>query len=693
MMVHGLFASLEKQGCGSRWLRCALTALAIGGRGLASAGAEDTQPPEKPGLRCVGRAYFPVPDGAVPVPLPGGDFETDGKVPAGWALGGGQIVTADDAPQGKCYYQFPARKGTILITPRDLDLPGGRPYFFSLWLKCPEDHWTCIGFRSDEPLRTIGDHYPGIPGTDNQWKRVGYYVWMPAQAKGLHLQIQPHKDSPEGQFIAVDDVRLRTATEAEMSAAYEADRQALPAYDATPRPEDGRHLALSVAKWEGRAGLPGKPFVIWAVGSSWTNFQGDGYPLIRAIRARFPHAPPIVYKKHAGSGTPWDYARGWVQQMVIPEQPDLVFTYTNGSPEGLDAMLTAIRRQTTADVIVASLHFFQWNKVTDEIIERFEVDWGQVREVCRKHSVEFVENRRELAEYLRKNALEPAALVGDPVHQNHHGFIRIWDNVTRHVAKPAQFAYEPETRERRIAVAPPAQTESEQVSFSGKWTTAEGLVRTRQPEARVKVAFRGNRIDLIGRRLPEGGTLRVLIDGQEAEQAPVFFTTYIQPKPKSWPLKLQGPGPGDIAPHSVTLGDKVVPQTWTITMTSDDGDYQLAGTVTGADGEGHVTRLFTSRSGQIQIDPALWRHGRVERRNDKGEVTEVLFGNRTGDTFTFDVYRCAVGEVSFRSAEAGRFTLPLVQNLPNASHTLELVASGKGEITIEGLYVFQPPLQ
>ena len=248
-----------------------------------------------------------------------------------------------------------------------------------------------------------------------------------------------------------------------MSAAYEADRQALPPYDATPRPDDGRHLALSVAKWEGRAGLPGKPFLIWAVGSSWTNFQGDGYPLIRAIRERFPNAPPIVYKKHAGSGTPWDFARGWVQQMVIPEQPDLVFTYTNGSPEGLDAMLTAIRRQTTADVIVASLHFFQWNKVTDDIIERFEVDWGKVREVCRKHGVEFVENRRELAEYLRKNALEPAALVGDPVHQNHHGFIRIWDNVTRHVAKPAQFAYEPSharTPHRRRPARPNGQRTS-----------------------------------------------------------------------------------------------------------------------------------------------------------------------------------------------------------------------------------------
>ena len=64
----------------------------------------------------------------------------------------------------------------------------------------------------------------------------------------------------------------------------------LPAYDDSPRAGDGRNLALSVAKWEGH-GVPGRPFVIWAIGSSWTNFLGDGYPLIRAIRQRFPDAP------------------------------------------------------------------------------------------------------------------------------------------------------------------------------------------------------------------------------------------------------------------------------------------------------------------------------------------------------------------------------------------------------------------
>jgi hypothetical protein len=211
-------------------------------------------------------------------------------------------------------------------------------------------------------------------------------------------------------------------------------------------------------------------------------------------------------------------------------------------------------------------------------------------------------------------------------------------------------------------------------------------MRTSLKDARLRVKFTGSRIDLIGRKAPGGGTVKALIDGQPADTAPVFFTNYLLPKPKSWPLKLAGPGPGDIAPHAVDLGEKLIPQTWTITVTSETGDYRLEGSVTGPDGQGNVTKPFVSNSGQIRLDPKLWRHGRVEQRGK-----EPLYGNRTGDTFTFDVCRCAVGEVSFASPDRSPLCQPLVQNLPNGSHTLELVTKGDGEVAIESLYVFQPP--
>jgi len=167
----------------------------------------------------------------------------------------------------------------------------------------------------------------------------------------------------------------------------------------------------------------------------------------------------------------------------------------------------------------------------------------------------------------------------------------------------------------------------------------------------------------------------VLIDGKPADQAPVFTVTYVKPNPKNAPAPPNPPR--DRAPHLVELGDHVVPQSWTIAMTSDKGDYKLVGSVTGPDGAGNAFKPFASTSGQIRIDPAYWRGAKT---------------NRTGDTFTFDVVRSAVGTVSFKG-EPGPFRLRLAQNLPNQAHTLTLVAAGDGPITLDAFDIFQPPLR
>src|SRR5258708_38245263 len=110
-----------------------------------------------------------------------------------------------------------------------------------------------------------------------------------------------------------------------------------------------------------------------------------------------------------------------------------------------------------------------------------------------KRGIEFVENRREMAEYIAHTGLTPDDLLIDHNHQNLHGRIRIWDNVSRHLTKSDQSAYTPESRERLIAVAPPAKTGTEQVTLSGSWTTADGLLRSTAAGARLKVSFIGNR--------------------------------------------------------------------------------------------------------------------------------------------------------------------------------------------------------
>jgi hypothetical protein len=103
--------------------------------------------------------------------------------------------------------------------------------------------------------------------------------------------------------------------------------------------------------------------------------------------------------------------------------------------------------------------------------------------------------------------------------------------------------------------------------------------------------------------------------------------------------------PRDAAPHGVQLGTRITPQTWTILMTSANGDFELTGSHTGRDG-----------------------------------------------TVTFDVRRSVVAEVSFKGTDGERISVRLAQALKNDCHTLELVPLDAGEASLEAFKVYQPPL-
>ena len=243
------------------------------------------------------------------------------------------------------------------------------------------------------------------------------------------------------------------------------------------------------------------------------------------------------------------------------------------------------------------------------------------------------------------------------------------------------FNYQAESRERRLPVSPAAKTALESVELSPGWSIDGRIASTSRKDERITVRFTGNRIDLIGRKLNGGGSVKVFIDNIPADEAPVFFTTEIKVQPAKLPWRVVEAGPNDVGPHGVGLGSNLIPQSWTITLTSDAGDYRLAGSVTGPDGEGNSMKDFTSRSGQIRIDPKLWRFNAVG-----GAAV-----NRSGDKYTFDVVRCASGTVHFSPAKDQLFYQSLVQNLPIGGHTMEIITQGDGEVAIDSFYVFQPP--
>ncbi len=418
-----------------------------------------------------------------------------------------------------------------------------------------------------------------------------------------------------------------------------------PDYVAPVDPGAGQHLALTLQKLE-EGFTPERPFLIWALGSSYTNMLGTGEFWRDYIPRHFPNAPAIEYKKMVGNSCSWQYLSGWARHLALPDNPDLIITYTIGDPADLERLILEIRRNSTADIIVPSIHWRERDQPNWGLSENaVDQDVAAVRAICAKYGVEFVESRKHWAEYLEAHKLPIPALLKDAVHQSDYGREIINRNIATHFRKADQPSYDPSKREHRL-------------------TPAIGETLT----------FTGNRIDLVGRKSPDGGTLTLTIDGQSANEIPAFFATYVQPGEKNF--KEPSVVPRDNSPHGVILGGNLVPQTWTITVTSDKADFELNGSVTGPDGKGNATQPFTSTSGQIRIDPAEWR--RSER-------------TRAGDTFTFEVYRTTLAEVDFTGDEGELFRVHLVRNLSNGEHTLELTAKRDGLTSIDFLEVFTPP--
>lgn len=698
-----------------------------------------TAKPEEKGLTCIGKSYFPSVNGSVKLKFPNGNFEqAENNWPTGgWSIPKGKniaktvaaltelnqripkpaeiaeamnitlgeydyifsrikenqiaspwgsripakeyimLISGKDAPEGKKYLHITGNKLSLLRCP-DFEVKGNNPHLLSMWVRSNIKAGGGPWFWFDVGLNDISVMYKGLPNTNGEWKRVGIYFRAPSVVTKAHWTM--HFNNPDTCFVDIDDIQLRTATEKEFSEAYNFWRKTMPVNVITPDQEDGKYLATTTAKLEGRLGIRGKPFLIWGVGSSWTNFQGDLETWRQIIRQRFPNAPEIIYKNRVGSGCPYDYARGWVHTNVLAEQPDLIFCYTNGSTEALELMLRDIRQHSTADIIIPSLHFFENGKLIPEEIN--DPVYDKIRDICQKYNAQFVDNRRALAAWLLKNNKPVTYLLGDFVHQNDLGKLLISENISAHFVKNTNPAYSPDSLEKEWFVSEAYKARDKNFAFSDGWELKDHELVSSKPGASIKVQFTGSRIDLIGLKTSNGGHIKVIIDGQPAGQAPAFFTSFVEPAYTNishngyYPRNSEGNH--DTGPHGVNLAKNITPQNWIIRMTDNAGNYELEGKATGFDGKGNNRKMFVSRSGQIVIDPAVWRFPQA---------------NVPGDFWTFNVYRCAPDTVSFKSKtdKPESFSIPLVQNLSNGQHTLEVITDG--EVAIKSFYVFTPMLK
>ncbi|MCF7837836.1 MAG: SGNH/GDSL hydrolase family protein [Candidatus Marinimicrobia bacterium] len=625
--------------------------------------------------------------------LPDGGFEqsVDGS-PAGWNVSGSFAILEEGPPEGRRHIVFRSGGEAFQLQRDDIPVAGNRPHCLSLWV------------RSTEPLRArltaldVPDLYGQvenlwIPPTDGRWQRLSLYFRPLHGATRARLQFEP--EAAEWAEVALDDVRLRLATEEEFAAVYARWRASFPARDLRPRPTDGRNLALTIRKLE-HGFDPERPFRIWAIGSSYVNLLGMGEPIRQAIYQRFGTTPEVVYRKHVGSAVAYQFIRGWFNHQVLADQPDLVLIYALGQADDLERLIRDIRRQTTADIIVPSIH---WRLREAAFWGDNEQAQGQdipaLRALCERYGVEFVENRREWAAFMAEQGwaveVNPAQLLADGVHQSALGALVINENIARHFQAPEQFAYDPAERERRLqAVRPRSIRTVETIETAGTWREADGALVTDEAGATLTIRFQGNRVDLIGDGCADGGSAAVTVNGRPAAEAPACFVGYIRPGPDNFrPTQAER---GDFAPHGIELGVGVVPQDWTIRMVDDAGHYELVGSVTGFDGRGSNQEAFTSNSGQIVVPADLWRYATAPRQwGTRGIMEPGVSVNRPGDTFTFSVTRPVREQVSFHDPAGRTFRAGLALNLPNGVHEITLTAAGDGLLSIRAFDIYEPP--
>ena len=694
--------------------------------------------PKIVGLRVLGPALFPVPEGQQALKLPNGNLrelvdgwpvgwhrpspkaislgasifiEREGRIPkpaelawqAGMPLGKYEYVVGRIRPllqpgiwsqseipstvtldEGKAPGRLNALRttnlpGSILGSP-DFLVQAGKTSMLSFWIRSNGEGLGTVWY--DVGLNRIEVDYLTLPNTDGKWQRAGYYLRARHDANQASLLLNPVDKTGYIDFAGFE---LRTASEKEMSDAFATDRDALPKNVTSARPSDGEFLALSKAKLAGKAGVPGRPFVVWAIGSSWTNGLGRGEDLRQIIHEIYPNAPQIVYRGWFGSGTSYDFARGWALTGVVSDQPDLVISYTGGTPEALEEMLRWIRSKTTADVVIPSMHFLRTGddpRKNREIVdsESYEV----IRKICRKYGAQFVENRKELFAWMEENNAELGDLLSDRVHQNPLGRILTNENIGRHLVAPFKDADIPDI-ERYIDLVEAFEKNDPNIKFTGEWSI-EGDLLVSKGNSTLEIEFRGNRLDVLGEARPEGGNLKTQVNGESVVKLPAYAVSMVHFPDTNlghggdYPRSSQGSSA--TGPHGILLGKNIVPQDWRIEMIDTQGGYRLSGSKTGFDGQGRSTEPFVSQSGQILIEPRLWRYP---------DNKDGTFRNQPGDHWTFSVSNPVIPLLSMAANERAPIDARLFALAPLDDYKV-IIRLQDGPVALRGIALYRYPV-
>ncbi len=391
------------------------------------------------------------------------------------------------------------------------------------------------------------------------------------------------------------------------------------------------------------------------------------------LRQRFPQANLVIENRALG-GFSSQLLVNTAETDLYPFQPDLLIFHVYGAHDKYEDIIRRTRERTTAEILMQNDHVTKPADFSEETDPAKLPPAGQhwdafmnhnhLPALAKKYGAELCDQRTLWKAYLTENKLEPNALLRDSVHLNAHGEWLMAECVN------AYLRYDPK-------LGPSAAEDwvkTYEVGKDVRWT-----------DGKLRLDFEGNRVEVICKT---GATApaTVRIDGRKPSEFPElygFTRAVTQPEGKwlvKWPV---------IAP--IGSQTKLVVEDWTLAVAKDTANdalftFRLAGSQTGADGEGRSDTRFVSKSGRVIIETNAWNVpyalstlGGIKPVPEQFTVKWQV-APRFLDEFVAPPAKALAGET----------TMTLAQGLPNTQHTLEI--SGAAASPIAAIRIYQPPL-
>jgi len=416
----------------------------------------------------------------------------------------------------------------------------------------------------------------------------------------------------------------------------------------------------------------------------WTNIVKE------ELKRRYPHADITVENRAIGGFGAQHLIRTAVHD-VYPAYPDLIVyqVYGGGHDRTLEAFVANVRRYTTAEIMLLTHHVR--NPHYDGSDEGSSTEW---RHVAQKYNCELVEVREEWKQYIKENDLSREQLVGgDLIHLNGEGLHLMAAVVLRHfrynTLSPGGWAGTVRTYR---AKRPIDEGVNDEIIYPGKpWDVSRGRIPLgTSPESPMKLAFEGNRVDIIpGWTNVKGlGTARILIDGALPSENPRLYAVTRPSSLKNmwWPALLR-----------VSYRKRPLVEDWTLRITEFKNvektdkerwdhfefSFEVEGSKTGPDGTGTYNKRFVSDSGRVVIEPRdfIFENARHWPWTWPNKEFEIKW--KVKPRF-LDVY-------DPRKTRGKPTTVAM--GLVNKRHTIEIVPDGNGVVPINAIRVFRPPLK